>query len=358
MADAAEPRSDGARDGSQPDRSAPPGNGGAGGGGAGQGGSGAGGSGGGGSPPADAGVGRDAAGGRDGAGGPGAGGGTGALIDPRCLDGMAYTAEPVPDRSINVDDLIASYNPNNLLPWAIQFLNRRYPVGAVGPSEAQRKNQLDCFNVSFPSRTPSLQDALDGLNTAVHECGHMIDGDERWVIRTDLEYNCSEGLVGSTPPRNIVLGDEFEALSPKGGSLATLRQIYMTGPGSNQTFQVFFTEYNQFVNQMGSAYAYYDKTKERSVADGSRTFAWWLQRYLRILRMRFPAEYNKITRDTCWRRLILADWGRMVRRWEEIRKANMREFWNDETPKVEALVNDPRLLAEIENLRVLDGCSR
>jgi hypothetical protein len=48
----------------------------------------------------------------------------------------------------------------------------------------------------------------------------------------------------------------------------------------------------------------------------------------------------------------------MVRRWDEIKKANMTEFAIDETFEVEALVKDPRFLAEIENLRVLDGCRK
>ena len=121
---------------------------------------------------------------------------------------------------------------------------------------------------------------------------------------------------------------------------------------------MFYTEYNQYVNQMGSAYAYYDKTKEYNVADGSRGFAWWLERYLRILRMKYAAEYNKVAGDTCWRQLMLANWGRMARRWDEIRKANMKEFAVDETFKVEALVKDARFLPEIENLRVLDGCRK
>jgi hypothetical protein len=36
----------------------------------------------------------------------------------------------------------------------------------------------------------------------------------------------------------------------------------------------------------------------------------------------------------------------------------MKEFAVEETFKVEALVNDPRFLPEIENLRVLDGCRK
>jgi hypothetical protein len=292
-----------------------------------------------------------------GAGGSGVGGGPGSLIDPKCLDGISYAAEPIPDRTINVDDLIASYNANNLLPWVIQILNRRYPIGALGPSEAQKANDLPCFNVAFDTPMPSLQVALDALNTVVHECGHRLDG-SRWVIRADLEYKCNESLTSNTPPRSVIMSDEFEAIGPKGGSLDFLEDVYLKGSSGNQNFPVFYTEYNQYVNQMGSAYAYYDKTKEYNVADGSRGFAWWLERYLRILRTKYAAEYNKIAGDACWRQLMLANWGRMARRWDEIRKANMREFAVDETFKVEALVNDPRFLPEIENLRVLDGCRK
>jgi hypothetical protein len=286
------------------------------------------------------------------------GGGPGSTVDPQCLDGKAYAAEPVPDRTINVDDLIASYSSTNLLPWTIQMLNRRYPIGAIGPSEAQRKNDLGCFNVAFNMPMPSVQTALDAMNTVVHECGHMLDLDGRWVIRADLEYKCNANLTQNTPARNIILKDEFDALGPKGGGLDFVKDIYLNGDSGKQDFRLLYTEYNQYVNQIGSAYAYYDKTKETSVAEGSRYFAWFVERYLRLLRASYATEYNKVAGDACWRQLILADWGRMYRRWDEVRKANMKEFVSAEVPKVDALVADPRLLAEIENLRVLDGCRK
>jgi hypothetical protein len=288
----------------------------------------------------------------------GAGGGPGSEIDPKCLDGVVYAAEPLPDRNISVDDLISSYNPANLLPWTIQILNRRYPIGATGPSEAQKKNTLDCFNVAFNMPMPSVQVALDALNTVVHECGHMLDLDGRWIIRADLEYKCNANVVSNSPARSIILKDEFDALGPKGGGLDFVKQIYLEGSSGMQDFRLLFTEFNQYVNQMGSAYAYYDKTKETAVADGSRYFAWFVERYLRLMRMNYATEYNKLAGDTCWRQLILADWGRTHRRWDELRKANMTALWTSEAPKVDALVSDPRLLAEIENLRVLDGCRK
>jgi hypothetical protein len=291
-----------------------------------------------------------------GAGGSSVGGGSpGAFIDPTCWDGIAYAAEPVPDRTIDVDDLIASYSPANLLPWTIEILNRRYPIGALGPAEAQADNDLPCFEVAFDTESPTVQVALDALNTVVHECGHRLDG-SRWVIRADLEYQCDESLTEDTPNRSIILSDEFEDLGPKGDSLDFLEEVYLQGSSGEQNFSVFYTEYNQYVNQMGSAYAYYDETKEYNAADGSRGFAWWLERYLRILRTQYKAEYDKIAGDACWRQLMLANWGRMARRWDEIAKANMTEFAIEETFQVEALVRQPQFLAEIEHLRVLDGC--
>jgi hypothetical protein len=98
--------------------------------------------------------------------------------------------------------------------------------------------------------------------------------------------------------------------------------------------------------------------KETNPAEGSRFFAWFVERYLRLLRMNDSTIYNKVAGDTCWRQLVLSDWGRMFRRWDEIRKANMKEFVSTEVPKVDALILDSRLLAEIENLRVLDGCRK
>ncbi len=48
----------------------------------------------------------------------------------------------------------------------------------------------------------------------------------------------------------------------------------------------------------------------------------------------------------------------MNRYGDESRKQGLKKLESDEAAKVDVLIRDPRLLAEIENLRVLDGCRK
>ncbi len=111
------------------------------------------------------------------------------------------------------------------------------------------------------------------------------------------------------------------------------------------------------MNTLATSYAVYDVAPDDTIAgDASRDFAWFTERYLRILRSKYKTEYDKIANDPCWRQLILAVWGRVNRYWFESTRENLTKIVSNESPKVDALMRDPLLLAEIENLRVLDGC--
>jgi hypothetical protein len=54
--------------------------------------------------------------------------------------------------------------------------------------------------------------------------------------------------------------------------------------------------------------------------------------------------------------LVLSTWGKINRYWAELANENITKFQTGEATKLDALIRDPRLAAEIENLRVLDGC--
>jgi hypothetical protein len=298
-----------------------------------------------------------------GAGGSGlGGGGPGSQVDPKCLDGIVYNAEKMPMRA-SITDLMGTFTVANRLPWVTQVLDRRLPLGALFVTTATKTDpngEGNCFGVSFDASATTAQKTLEGLNTVVHECGHMMDlSQDRFMIRLDLEYKCT--LQSSSPPRSIILQDEFDALGPKGGGLDFVKDIYLkptgTGNGGDQNFPLLFTEWNQYVNNLASGYAYWDYVKGRGSAEGSRFFAWFVERYLRLVHTKYVAEYNKLANDMCWRQLILADWGRANRYWDQMKAENVA-LSTTEGDKVDMLVSDPRLIAEIENLRVLDGCRK
>jgi hypothetical protein len=310
-----------------------------------------------------------AAGGSAGASGAGGGptGGPGSIIDPQCWDGKAYLAEPVPASRANIADLIASFNLANKLPWSIQVLSRRYPngaailTGATQPPNAPN-GEANCYGIAYGSMDTTAQKIIAGFRTSVHECGHMMDlNHDRFMMRADLEYKCSISLGDGTPPRSIILGDEFDALGPKGGNLDFQKDVYLkptgTGNGGDQNFPLLFTEFSQYVNTLATSYGVYDVAPDDSIAgDASRDFAWFTERYLRLLRASYKSEYDKIAGDACWRQLILAVWGRVNRYWYESTRDKDVKLVSTEAAKVDVLISDPRLLAEIENLRVLDGC--
>lgn len=297
----------------------------------------------------------------------GAGGGPGSILDPQCLDGKVYAAEPVVSPRPSVQDLMSSFNVANRLPWSIQFLNRRYPNGGAILSGATQGNnapngEANCFGIAYGAGDDTAQKTVAGFRTAVHECGHMMDlNHDQFMMYAGLAYKCNMSLGDGTPPRSIILSDEFDAKGPTGGILDFQKQVYLqptgTGNGGDQNFPLLFTEFSQYVNTIATSYAVYDIAPDDVIAgDASRDFAWFVQRYLRVLRAKYKPQYDKVAGDQCWRQLILSVWGRVNRYWYETTKDNDSKLVDGEAAKVDALMRDPLLLAEIENLRVLDGC--
>ncbi len=217
-----------------------------------------------------------------GAGGSGlGGGGPGSQVDPKCLDGIVYAAEKMPVRA-NIADLMSTFTVANRLPWVTEVLQRRLPLGALFITTATKTDpngEGNCFGIGFDASATTAQKNLEAINTVVHECGHMMDlSQDRFMIRLDLEYKCT--LDSTSPPRSIILQDEFDALGPKGGGLDFVKKIYLeptgTGNGGDQNFPLLFTEWNQYTNNLASGYAYYDYVKGMGSAEGSRFFAWFV----------------------------------------------------------------------------------
>jgi hypothetical protein len=302
--------------------------------------------------------------GTDGASTGGAGGAGGAdLVDSKCWDGKVYADEPIAAKRADITDLISTFSVANRVPWAIQILNRRFPVGGKIVELATMSDpNPKCAQVSFPASDNTATLAMYKLQVLTHECGHMMDLQSRYFIRTDLEYKCSNTLWGPTSPsRNVILADELDALRPVGGTTDAQRTLYFdpNGPQGNlgaQKWPVHFTEFNQYANSIATNYSMSDYGRGDDTGNSSRAWAWFTQRYLRIMRAQYKADYDKLANDPCWRRLVLSTWGKINRYWAELAKENITKFQTGEATKLDALIRDPRLTAEIENLRVLDGC--
>jgi hypothetical protein len=302
-----------------------------------------------------------------GAGSGGTGGGAGmampgAILDPTCWDGVVYAAEPVPEARASIEDLIPLFTIATRTAWSIQVLERRYPNGAEilrGATMDDPNGEANCFGIAYQP-DDGWEEIVDGLRTSVHECGHMMDLQfGRYMIRPDLVYECQNDDWDGSPMRSAILDDEFEVLGPTGGTLDFQEEVYLqptgTGNGGDQRFYLLFTEFHQYINTLATSHAVYDYAPDDIIAgDASRDFAWFLQRYLRILRASYPAEYEKVAGDECWRKLVLAAWGKVNRYWDE--SQGLDRLVSEEAAIVDDLIRDPRLLAEIEELRVRDGC--
>jgi hypothetical protein len=302
--------------------------------------------------------------GTDGASTGGAGGaGAADLVDSRCWDGKVYADEPIAAKRADITDLISTFSVANRVPWAIQILNRRFPVGGKIVELATMSDpNAKCAQVSLQASDNTATLAMNKVQVLTHECGHMMDLQSRYFIRADLEYKCSNTLWGPTSPsRNVILADEFDTLRPVGGTTDAQRTLYFdpNGPQGNlgaQKWPVHFTELNQYANSIATNYSMSDYGRGDDTGNSSRAWAWFTQRYLRIMRAQYKADYDKLANDPCWRRLVLSTWGKINRYWAELAKENITKFQTGEATKLDALLRDPRLTAEIENLRVLDGC--
>ncbi|MBW2460407.1 MAG: hypothetical protein JRH11_02090, partial [Deltaproteobacteria bacterium] len=125
----------------------------------------------------------------------------------------------------------------------------------------------------------------------------------------------------------------------------------------DQGFNSVLEEALQYVNSLATEYAFADQMTpgQRTTAkDGILTFLWYIERYLRMARLDFPAAHSFILGDACWREMILTIWGRA---WLflEITRDTASLGINDAA--LFALVEDPMLVEEIQRVRDAHGCT-
>lgn len=298
-------------------------------------------------------------------------------VDPGCLDGQY--SETLPNASADISDLIASYSPDAPDSFLLSALDRRYPVGAEITRNGQaapwfsQQYGTDCISFYLNGRTSTAEEAIDGLEVVVHECGHVfniqkgIEANGSYYHITDaLSFQCNYGDTtargGKTFARSLLMADDYSEMRPPcGGNFGqgcdSYADTYLTGSIGDQGFSVLFEEVVQYVNSIATAYAFADQNDpsyRTSARDGILTFLWYTERYLKLAREEYPDAYATLVNDSCWVDAILTVWGRA---WLYLEATKDMDQLTIDGPAIEALVLDQTLLQEIELLRSAKGCN-
>src|SRR5262249_13037648 len=139
--------------------------------------------------------------------------------------------------------------------------------------------------------------------------------------------------------------------------------IYLNGSptdgtfdSGDQGFNMLLEEAVQYVNSLASAWAFADQYppgQRTSDRDGILTFLWYLERYLHMARLSYPAAYAHISGDSCWQQAILTEWGRA---WLYMNATKTISSLSIDGSLIEPLVTKPELLDEIDRIRTKAGC--
>jgi hypothetical protein len=307
---------------------------------------------------------------------------TGPRVDPACVDGRY--AEVLPDSTVSISDLTASYSATDVDGFIDAVLARRYPTGRQLTMEGSASPLVpaghSCSSL-FLGDTSSASAVITQLDTTVHECGHMADGQRStgstnsYVLTTELVLMASQGDAvnrgGLTFERSRIVNDSYQMLRmPCGGTFGpdcdNYADTYLDGDpddatfqGGDQGFNLLFEELVQYVNSLAVGYAFQDVYmaggRRVSERDGLLTFLWYTERYLRMARTDFPSAYDHLLNGDSgrWRRAILTVWGRAWLYLEQTASLSALGIHDD---VIEGFVNDPDLLDEIERLRTAEGC--
>jgi hypothetical protein len=295
---------------------------------------------------------------------------SGPLVDEDCVDGK-YT-ERLPDPQVNVSDLTGSYQPARVNDFVLSVLDRRYPVGNLVISGVL--GSFDCIAPFLTSGKDSPQAVILGLQTVVHECGHMFDNSQgsgsanAYVLTEDLTLSCADGdsvaRGGRTFERSRIRNDSWSAGCAPGGC-DFYADVYLDGDpddatfqGGDQGFNMLLEEETQYVNSLGTSYAFNRELNtggSMSARDGILTMLWYVERYLYMARTEHPTAYDHLLQGDggCWRRAILTIWGRA---WLYLEATSDMPFLGLQSAKLQGLVETPELLSEIQRLRDAEGC--
>lgn len=305
------------------------------------------------------------------------GGSSGTPAPQPAKTGCAQTdyTEALPTKA-SLSDL--AFSSAQAQTYVVSALQRRYPIGKfilegglTSPLAAQQGNCVD----RFLRDTSSAQAVLRQAPTLVHECGHFFDlgeakgGGAAYVLHDELRFACTGGDTttrgGKTFARSLIKTDGFYAKRKACGG--TVKQgcdfyadIYLDGNADDATFDSGDQGYNsvleeatQYVNSLATALAFQDSYQGTKVSerDGILTFLWYIERYLQMARTDYPAAYEALTNDACWRQATLSVWDRA---WFFLEATKDLDALELDAPALEALVKDASLTAEIDTLRKLE----
>ncbi len=295
------------------------------------------------------------------------------LVDPTCRDGM-FT-EVLPDPTVDLSDLEASYDGTNPRAFIEAVLARRYSTGGV--LVANGNTMLGDCVTSFLGASATPADIYGQLSTIVHECGHFYDLDQGGfgssvyeINDSPLRLSCAGGDTtsrgGNTFERSRIRDDVYQPLRPAGRGGDFYAEIYLDGDpddatfdGGDQGFNSLLEETVQYVNSLAVSYAFTNEVNtggSSSQRDGILTFLWYVMRYLRMARLDYPAAYDHIVNGDggCFRDAILTVWGRA---WLYLETTDGMGHLGIDDANILALVEDADLLSEIQRLREAAGCA-
>jgi hypothetical protein len=112
-------------------------------------------------------------------------------------------------------------------------------------------------------------------------------------------------------------------------------------------------EATQYINSLATAFAFKDAYagSKSSDRDGILTFLWYIERYIAMARVKYPAAYTALAQDPCWRQATLSVWDRA---WFYLDATKGESSLGIDDATLEPLVKTPALLAEIDALRKLE----
>lgn len=301
---------------------------------------------------------------------------TSGYVDPGCTDGR-YT-ETLPNVSAAINDV--TFSAADVAGYYNTVLTRRYPNGAAIVAGGRTNTSFgDCVQV-FSGNPASASAALSSLDTVVHECGHLYDGQlARAMASTNVYYltgvtrfSCMRGDTtsrgGDTFARSRITTDAYGSarapcMTPGARNCDSYAQIYLDGNPDDATFDSGDQGYNmlleetvQYVNSLATAWSFVDQQprgQSTSARDGILTFLWYVERYLHMARITYPAAYSRITTDACWRDATLTVWGRA---WLYLQATQGMQPLGIDDAALFALATQPELLDEIHRLRMAAGC--
>ncbi len=293
---------------------------------------------------------------------------------PNTCTPNAYV-ETLPTNTASISDLVSGYSSSKAQDFLLNALSRRYAQGKSNVDKGLAYTKLgNCIDLFLRDKS-SAKAVISQISTVVHECGHVADiaassgSGNTYIIRDDLKFSCTKGDTttrgGVTFARSRLTGDAYAASRPAcAGSFKSgcdfYADVYLDGnpddtkfDSGDQGFNMLLEEAVQYINSIATGYAFEDQMKGSSVSDrdGILTFMWYVERYLKMAREKYPDAYKLLSQDACWRHGILTVWGRAELYVDKTKNSTSLGI-DDEA--IEKLMKVPELVNEIDLLRKLD----